>query len=369
MSTLNIAVVAAERGGFVRAAPLLAELQARAECRPQFVFAGADYVPYAASELFRDLRLPYADAVIGTSEGTPAERIARTMAVCERLASGTDADAIVLVGQSPTILGCAVACARSPLPVAHADAGLRLPGIAGRTSIAALIDRAASLLPAASEQAHDRLLDEGRGEDTVVLAGSLVGDAIAACLEPARANGAAERAGLEPKDFALAVVESPAIIEHAANLRKLVDLLARVQEELPVAIVVHRRLAQRLEEWELAQIAGELPALSNVEPRGYVEFLSLLDAARLVLTDVGGVQDEATFLGVPVLTLADATDRAATVDCGNNTLVGLDAFAAMQAVVAVVTNGYPRGARPAWWDGAAAARVADALLQRAGKRS
>jgi UDP-N-acetylglucosamine 2-epimerase len=176
MSSLQIAVIAAERGGFVRAAPLLAELRARRECEPRFVFAGEDYVPYAASELFRDLDLPFADAVIGATEGTRAERIAKVMAGCERLAGG-DLGAIVLVGQSHTILGCAIACARAPLVVAHADAGLRAPGISGRTSVAAQIDRAANLLLAASEQAHDQLLDEGMPEQRVALVGTQIGRA------------------------------------------------------------------------------------------------------------------------------------------------------------------------------------------------
>jgi UDP-N-acetylglucosamine 2-epimerase (non-hydrolysing) len=367
MSAFNIAVIAAERGGFVRAAPLLAELRARPECDPRFVFAGEDYVPWAASELFHDLGLPYADAVIGASEGTRAERLARVMTGCERFAAAGDLRAIVLVGQSATMLGCAIACARSRAVVAHAEAGLRAPGVSGRTGLAAQMDRACGLLLAASEPAHDRLLNEGAAEERVMLAGTLAADAVARWLKPARESDAPARAGLQRKEFALAVVESPATIENVVNLRKLIDVLARVQEQVPVALCVHRRRSEKLKHWDLAQSVAELPHVGDVEPRGYVEFLSLLDSARLVLTDVGGVQDEATVLGVPCLTLAPATDRAATVVCGNNTLVGLDVEAAGQAVAAVMENRYPQARRLAAWDGRAAERIVDTLLQAVGE--
>ena len=378
---MDIAVIAAERGGFVRAAPLLAELRARAarvgaqHAAPvHFVFAGEEYVSHANSDLFRDLGLPYADVVIGASEGTPAQRLAKVMAGCERLAGARERGAIILVGASHTILGCAVACARSHALVAHAEAGLRAPGIAGRTSLAARIDRACGLLFAPSEQARDQLLDEGASAEAVALTGSLCGDAISRCLDRARADDAPARAGLEPKAYALAVIESPHNIEHLGNLRKLVELLKRVQERLPVALSSHAPLARRLQAWGLAQVVSGLP---SVEPLGYVDYLSLLDSARLVLTDVGEVQEEAAFLGVPCLTVAETTDRAATVDRGGNLLVGLDAGLAVQAVEALVTNEYvappfpnpDSSGRPAAWDGGASARIAEFLLQAAQRRA
>jgi UDP-N-acetylglucosamine 2-epimerase len=200
MIVCKIAVIAAERGGFVRAAPLVAELSSRPELEVSFIFAGEDYPSHASSEVFRELALPYADVVIAASEGTPAQRLAKVMAGCERFALSGNLAAVVLVGSSPAILGCALASVASVPVVAHADAGLRLPGSAGRTSLAACIDRLSTALMAASEQAHNRLLDEGALEDSVLLTGSLACDPVAQCIERARAAPAAAspaaRAGL-----------------------------------------------------------------------------------------------------------------------------------------------------------------------------
>lgn len=368
MSVMKVAVIAAERAGFVRAAPLMAELTARPEFQPQFIFAGEDYVAHASSELFRDLGLPYADMVIGASEGTVAQRLGKVMVGCERLATTREPGAIILVGSSHVMLGCAVACSGLNPLLTHVDAGLRAPGPAGRTSVAAQIDRACDLLMAASEQAHDRLVDEGAPEDTVALTGPLVCDAAARCLDAARNESAATRAGLGHKRYALAIVEAPENVEHLANLRKVVDLLAAAQERLPVALVMHPRLARRLANWELTETATTLPQLRVVEPAGYIAYLSLLDSARIVITDIGGVQDEATFLGVPCLTLAETTDRVATVESGGNMLVGLDIALALQAVEALVTNEYARPPLPTAWDGGASERIADALIRVAARR-
>jgi UDP-N-acetylglucosamine 2-epimerase (non-hydrolysing) len=365
MSVLKVAVIAAERGAFVKAASLLAELRQHPECDPQFIFAGEDYVPHANSELFRDLDMPFADMVIGASEGTRSQRLAKVMAGCERLAHGGAVDALVLMGASHTILGCALASARAPLLLAHADAGLRAPGIVGRTSLAAQIDHCCSVLLAASEQAQERLIDEGMAEDAVTLSGALVCDAVAQRIELARADGAAERLGLVRKGYLLAIIESAENIENLPNLRKLVELLTLAQYQLPVALAFNARLSRRLREWQFDREMAELPHVFSVDPPGYLGYLSLLDSARVVLTDVGGVQDEATFLGVPCLTMCEMTDRAATVDGGGNLLVARDIDLAMQAIDAMVKNEYAQPPLPAAWEGCASSRIVDALLQAA----
>jgi UDP-N-acetylglucosamine 2-epimerase (non-hydrolysing) len=368
MSTMKVAVIAAERAAFVRAAPLIAELTARREFRLQFIFAGEDYVAHASSELFRDLGLPYADMVIGASEGTVAQRLAKVMVGCERLATTREPEAIILVGSSHVMLGCAVTCAGLNPILTHVDAGLRAPGLAGRTSVAAQIDRACDMLMAASEQAHDRLVDGGAPKDAVVLTGPLVCDAAARCLDAARAENAAQAAGLSAKAYALAIIEAPENVEHLANLRKVADVLTAAQERLPVALVMHPRLVRRLASWDLSDAILDLPQLRPVEPAGYVAYLSLLDSARIVFTDIGGVQDEATFLGVPCLTLAETTDRIATVESGGNLLVGLDLAFALQAVEALVTNEYVPPPLPRAWDGGASGRIADALVRAVAQR-
>jgi UDP-N-acetylglucosamine 2-epimerase (non-hydrolysing) len=124
---------------------------------------------------------------------------------------------------------------------------------------------------------------------------------------------------------------------------------------------VHPRTRARLAAPELSAAASRLRA---VEPLGYLDFLSLTSAARLVLTDSGGLQEETTALGVPCLTLRENTERPVTVDEGTNEVVGTDPARILAGARAALTGHGKQGRCPALWDGKAGERVAEALLRR-----
>jgi UDP-N-acetylglucosamine 2-epimerase (non-hydrolysing) len=147
-------------------------------------------------------------------------------------------------------------------------------------------------------------------------------------------------------------------VDDPAALAALVGALARIAERLPVVFPVHPRTRARLDGAAPAAPA----ALRLVEPLGYLEFLSLTSAARLVLTDSGGLQEEATALGVPCLTLRENTERPITVAEGTNEVVGTDPARIAAAAERVLSSGGKAGRRPDLWDGRAGERAADAIL-------
>ena len=106
------------------------------------------------------------------------------------------------------------------------------------------------------------------------------------------------------------------------------------------------------------------PGLMIVEPLGYMEFLSLMSEARLVLTDSGGIQEETTVLGVPCLTLRENTERPVTIEQGTNVLVGASAHRILAAVSKVLSGACPKGQIPDLWDGKAAQRITGILEER-----
>jgi UDP-N-acetylglucosamine 2-epimerase (non-hydrolysing) len=144
----------------------------------------------------------------------------------------------------------------------------------------------------------------------------------------------------------------------------LVDFLVRTSRELPVVFSVHPRTAERLRGGELRQRLAATPDITLVEPLGYREFLGLLDASRLIITDSGGIQEEATFLGTPCITLRSNTERPITMTAGTNVLVGEDLVLASAAVEnALKRSGHQPCSVPGW-DGKAAHRIIDALRAR-----
>jgi UDP-N-acetylglucosamine 2-epimerase (non-hydrolysing) len=155
-------------------------------------------------------------------------------------------------------------------------------------------------------------------------------------------------------------------VDERATLERLLRVLERIGERLPVVFPVHPRTRQKLSEFGLSErVAGD--ALRLVEPLGYLDFLRLYSGARLVLTDSGGIQEETTALGIPCLTLRENTERPITVEQGTNVVVGTDAERILSAALAALERPRAETERlrlPPLWDGHAAERILDALLEK-----
>jgi UDP-N-acetylglucosamine 2-epimerase (non-hydrolysing) len=192
------------------------------------------------------------------------------------------------------------------------------------------------------------------------LAGNVMIDTLLANLERARAARAWERFDLHPGEFALATLHRPSNVDQRENLVSIVTALEQTSKKLPVLFPLHPRTRKRLEEFDLAAaLSGGWVRL--VEPLGYFDTISLIDAARLVLTDSGGMQEETTVLRVPCLTLRENTERPITVEIGSSRLVGSRCPAILAAVDDVLKGPLRIGNVPEIWDGKAAERIADDL--------
>ena len=160
----------------------------------------------------------------------------------------------------------------------------------------------------------------------------------------------------------MVTLHRPSNVDEPAALRESVAALRDVSRRLPLVWPVHPRARGNIERFGLSgQIADARILL--LPPQGYLEMLGLLAAAKVVLTDSGGIQEEATALNVPCLTMRENTERPITVSQGTNTLVGRDRARAATCIDEILQNGGKRGRVPEFWDGAAAGRIAADLEQ------
>ncbi|MDP8928152.1 MAG: UDP-N-acetylglucosamine 2-epimerase, partial [Actinomycetota bacterium] len=172
-----------------------------------------------------------------------------------------------------------------------------------------------------------------------------------------RAVSARERLGLGDR-FGLLTLHRPSNVDAARQLSALMGVLGEIAHDLPLVFPVHPRTEQQLKDLGIPIPNG----LKRVQPLGYLEFIGLLDAATLVLTDSGGVQEEASVLGVPCLTLRQNTERPITCELGTNRIVGTDSA----AIAAAAADALERHHEPAdipLWDGKAGMRIADVLVR------
>jgi UDP-N-acetylglucosamine 2-epimerase (non-hydrolysing) len=206
------------------------------------------------------------------------------------------------------------------------------------------------------------LAREGVAAEKVHFVGNVMIDTLLRFREPAAALDMPARMGLAPRDYALVTLHRPANVDEPAALSALLGPLVELGRRCPVVFPVHPRTAASLE-----RSGADLgPGVRLVDPLGYLEFLGLMQSARLVLTDSGGIQEETTVLGVPCVTLRENTERPVTVSEGTNRLAGLRPEGIRAAIEEALGERHaPRA--PELWDGAASARIAEILATSLGR--
>jgi UDP-N-acetylglucosamine 2-epimerase (non-hydrolysing) len=349
--------VVGARPNFPKVAPLVAAL-ARCGISQRLVHTGQHFDERMSGIFFAELGLPRPDVWLGAGPGTHAEQTARVMVGFERVLAETRPALVVVPGDVNSTVAAALVAAKAGVPLAHLEAGLRsfdrsMPEELNRV----VTDHLADLLLTPSPDADENLGREGISGPRVVRVGNLMIDTLRAQLPRARALRVASAMGLPPGRYAVATLHRPSNVDDPAVLGRILAALARIAGAVPVVFPAHPRTRPRLAEPAVARAAS---ALRVVESLGYLELLSLTSEAGLVLTDSGGLQEEATALGVPCLTLRDRTERPITVSEGTNEVVGTDPERIVRAALRALSD--PRPARcPALWDGHAGDRAAEAI--------
>lgn len=350
-------LVAGARPNFMKVAPLQAELDRRG-VRSVLVHTGQHYDAAMSDVFFDELGIRAPDHHLEVGSGSHAVQTARIMEAFEPVLLAEDPAWVVVPGDVNSTLAASLVAAKLGRRVAHLEAGLRsrdwsMPEEVNRV----VTDRISDLLLAPSSDAVDNLRSEGYPDEAVALVGNIMADTLLSNLDRARARPIVDALGLVPGEYGLVTLHRPSNVDDPEVLAGLLDTLAQVAVATPLVWPVHPRARPSLEGLPLP------PALTLVEPVGYLDSVALQDSARMVLTDSGGVQEETTVLGVPCITLRTTTERPITVSHGTNQLTGTARDAILDAVDRILA-GEVSGRRPDLWEGATAYRVADALAAR-----
>ncbi|HQR33047.1 MAG TPA: UDP-N-acetylglucosamine 2-epimerase (non-hydrolyzing) [Blastocatellia bacterium] len=360
---LKILNVVGARPNFMKMAPIIAAIQRRSDEASQvLVHTGQHYDEIMSASFFRDLEMPPPDLNLEVGSATHAEQTAMVMLALEPVLTVEKPDWIVVVGDVNSTLAAALTATKLGIKVAHVEAGLRsfdraMPEEINRV----LTDRISDLLLTPSEDADRNLLAEGLAPERIVRVGNVMIDSLFAQRERAKQSDILKQLNLQPRKFAVLTLHRPANVDDAATLKSIFAALAKVADEVPVVFPIHPRTKARLIGFSI-----ELPpTVKLIEPLGYRDFLQLWSHARFVLTDSGGLQEETTALGIPCLTLRDNTERPITVEQGTNQVVGRNPERIISAAFEILRGKQTQQPRiPDLWDGRAADRIVDALLQR-----
>ncbi len=364
----SVCFVVGARPNFMKVAPVHRALtRLDADVEPLLVHTGQHYDSVMSEVFLDELGLPEPDVFLGVGSGSHGEQTARALMGIETVLTERRPDLVVVPGDVNSTLAGALAAAKLQIPVAHLEAGLRsfdpaMPEEHNRK----VTDHLSDLLLTHSESADENLAREGIDADRVHRVGNTMIDSLFVHVESARAKRPWDEWGLEEGGYGLVTLHRPALVDDAVLLSATVERLVALSRTVPIVFPVHPRTLARLSALSLDRLLAGSDVITTA-PIPYSSFLGLESAARFVLTDSGGVQEETSALGIPCFTLRATTERPITIEHGTNVLLGADPERIAE-IPGLLDRPGPHEPIPLW-DGHAGDRAAAVLLSFLGVRA
>jgi len=352
------------------------------------VHTGQHYDANMSEMFFNDLELPRPNLFLGVGSGSHSVQTARVMEGFEKVLLTEKPDVVIVVGDVNSTVACALVTKKtyysngtgrefSPMLV-HVEAGLRsfdrtMPEEVNRVVTDALADH----LFTTEESANQNLRREGVPVEKIHFVGNVMIDTLLRYRLKAQESTILKDLHLYeddlPKPYAILTLHRPANVDDSETLSKILDTFLDLSRYMPLVFPAHPRTLKQIQDANLGDyfvdhfMDGPEPWDSRVRirlvpPLGYLDFIHLMSAAKVVLTDSGGIQEETTILGVPCITLRENTERPVTLTHGTNVLVGSDCKKIIDEFIRVANAQRIVPPPPPFWDGNAAKRIIKELI-------
>lgn len=354
--------VVGARPNFMKVAPVMRALAAYPRISQVLVHTGQHYDARMSAIFFEHLGLPPPDYNLEVGSGSHALQTAQIMLRLAELLEARRPDLVLVYGDVNSTVAAALVCAKLLVPVGHVEAGLRsfdrtMPEEINRL----LTDQIADLLFTPSADGDENLRREGVAPEKIHRVGNVMIDTLVHLLPLAASRPGPAAFRLKPHHYGLVTLHRPANVDDRQKLAAILNALEGLAADLALIFPLHPRTRARLQEWGLAPSPNG--RLQLIAPLGYLDFLSLMRQAALVITDSGGIQEETTFLGIPCLTLRQHTERPVTVTMGTNLLIGEDPAHLAREVQKIMAGQGKQGSIPPLWDGKAGERIAAVISE------
>ena len=358
-------LVAGARPNFMKIAPIIDVLKQKKDVDYYLVHTGQHYDENMSKIFFDQLNIPRPDINLNVGSQTHALQTANIMIGFEKVLNEYNPDIVVVVGDVNSTLACALVASKLKIPIAHVESGLRsfnwnMPEEINRV----LTDRLSQYLFTSCEDANKNLIREGIEQEKIHFVGNVMIDTLLKFKKIPWKNDIFQMFNLESKNYGILTMHRPSNVDSIENLSSIFDALCDVQKHVKVIYPVHPRTKQRIMEFGLDKKLDEMSNFIMIDPLGYLDFLHLMDNARFVLTDSGGIQEETTILGVPCLTIRKETERPITVTEGTNVVVGVNKDKILDETIKILDGKGKTGRIPNKWDGKASERIVEILFKR-----
>ena len=361
--TNDIFIIGGARPNFMKIAPLINEFK-RQKIRFKFIHTGQHY-DFNMSKIFLDnLGIPKPDYFLNAGSGTHASQTAKIMVEFEKVILKEKPRLVIVVGDVNSTIACALVAKKISIEVAHIEAGLRsfdlkMPEEINRR----LTDQISDYLFITERSALLNLKNEGIDSSKIFFVGNVMIDNLINNLEKARNTYYFKELDLINGSYGLVTIHRPSNVDNKRDLENVIKILDYIQSKIKVIFPIHPRTQKCLRKFKLEEEMNK-PNIIITEPLGYLEFLNLIINSKFILTDSGGIQEEASYLNIPILTLRNNTERPVTIEEGTNTLLGNDILKLKKHLDKILSDTYKKGKSIEMWDGKASQRITNIIIDK-----
>jgi UDP-N-acetylglucosamine 2-epimerase (non-hydrolysing) len=315
-----IVLVAGARPNFMKLAPVEKALM-KNMVQYLVVHTGQHYDDEMSSIFFEELGIELPEINLGVGSGTHAEQTAKIMLSFEKVCRDFSPSMVVVFGDVNSTIACSLVARKLSIPVAHVESGLRsldqnMPEEINRI----LTDHISDMLFTTSNFANENLKKEGIPEEKVFFSGNVMIDTLYSNLEKIGQNNILEELNISSGEFDVVTLHRPSNVDNKDNFQSILEALNSENFDRKIVFPMHPRTKNSVERFDLQRLFDKERFVVS-PPVGYHSFIKLISNCRSIWTDSGGIQEEASVLGIPCFTLRRNTERPITIELGTNKLV------------------------------------------------
>lgn len=359
---MKITIVAGARPNFMKIAPIIKEIEKQQKLNInisyRLVHTGQHYNKNLSGTFFEELNIPHPNINLNVKSGSQSEQTAAIMIAFEKELIENPADIVLVVGDVNSTMACAIVAKKLHVKVAHVEGGIRSFDVSMPEEINRIVtDSITDYFYVTSKIAIENLKNIGVNDNQIFLVGNTMIDTLIANYERLKKPQIWNEKLLEARNYIVLTLHRPSNVDQKEKLKEFINEIVIASKGIPIIFPVHPRTKLILDNLNI-----KFDNLFFIDPLGYLEFNYLVKNSLCVITDSGGITEEATFLNIPCLTLRDNTERPETITVGTNILVGTNPKNLREPMEEILNKNGKSGSIPDFWDGKASERIVKHLV-------